>query len=77
MLGHTLRKPQEDLTRTTLDRNPQVIRGRGKTAHTWEKQIKVKLEKQLESRIKKNRLLSIRTKGFHRPIKRNKNSFLI
>lgn len=38
-LGHTLRKQQEDLTRSALDWNAQGTRRKRRHTHTWRKQL--------------------------------------
>lgn len=42
-LGHTLRKPHEDLARVALDWNPQGSRRRGRPAHTWRRQLDIEI----------------------------------
>jgi hypothetical protein len=38
-LGHTLRKPTEDITRQALEWNPQGKRGRGRPKNTWRRTV--------------------------------------
>jgi hypothetical protein len=38
-LGHTLRKPMEDITRQALEWNPQGKRGRERPKNTWRKTV--------------------------------------
>ena len=38
-LGHTLRKPIEDITRQALEWNPQGKRGRGRPKNTWRRTV--------------------------------------
>jgi len=38
-LGHTLRKPMEDITRQALEWNPQGKRGRGRPKNTWRRTV--------------------------------------
>ncbi|XP_075157756.1 uncharacterized protein LOC142231022 [Haematobia irritans] len=38
-IGHTLRKPHDDITRTALDWNPQGSRRRGRPANTWRRLV--------------------------------------
>ncbi|XP_075151095.1 uncharacterized protein LOC142225204 [Haematobia irritans] len=38
-IGHTLRKPHDDITRTALDCNPQGSRRRGRPANTWRRLV--------------------------------------
>ena len=38
-LGHTLRKPMEDITRQALEWNPHGKRGRGRPKNTWRRTV--------------------------------------
>jgi len=38
-LGHTLRKPPDDIARQALELNPQGKRGRGRPRNTWRRTV--------------------------------------
>ena len=38
-LGHTLRKPTDDITRQALEWNPQGKQGRGRPKNTWRRMV--------------------------------------
>ena len=38
-LGHTLRKPSDDIARQALEWNPQGKRGRGRPRNTWRRTV--------------------------------------
>jgi hypothetical protein len=38
-LGHTLRKPSNDIARQALDWNPQGKQGRGRPSNTWQRTV--------------------------------------
>jgi len=38
-LGHTLRRPTDDITRQALEWNPQGKRSRGRTKNTWRRTV--------------------------------------
>lgn len=38
-IAHTLRKPEQDVTRQALDWNPQGARRRGRPKHTWKRTV--------------------------------------
>jgi hypothetical protein len=44
-LGHTLRKPSDDIARQALERNPQGKWGRGRPRNTWQRTV---LEEELK-----------------------------
>lgn len=48
-IGHTLRKPQEDLARAALEWNPQGSRRRGRPAQTWRRQTGTEIAKSNKS----------------------------
>ena len=60
-LGHTLRKPSDDIARQALEWNPQNKRGRGRPTNTWRRTVfeEAKGVKKIWAEIKtdvKNRL---------------------
>ena len=45
-LGHTLRRPQDHVTRRALHWNPQGNRNRGRPAHTWRRELEAEIERE-------------------------------
>uniref|UniRef100_A0A034VWX2 LINE-1 reverse transcriptase-like protein n=1 Tax=Bactrocera dorsalis TaxID=27457 RepID=A0A034VWX2_BACDO len=44
-IGHTLRKPHDDISRTALDWNPQGSRRRGRPANTWRREVEAEAQR--------------------------------
>ena len=44
-IGHTLRKPRDNITRQALQWNPQGKRGRGRPKNTWRRDTTAELER--------------------------------
>ena len=48
-LGHTLRRPRENITRQALSWNPQGKRGRGRPKNTWRRELETEIKKTKKS----------------------------
>ncbi|XP_021366219.1 uncharacterized protein LOC110458685 [Mizuhopecten yessoensis] len=45
-IGHTLRKPNNSITRQALQWNPQGKHGRGRSRYTWRRNVAAEMEKE-------------------------------
>ena len=61
-LGHTLRRPQDHVTRRALHWNPQGNRSRGRPAHTWRRELEAEIERENLTWAELNRIAADRNR---------------